>query len=93
MTTHIVAHPKHMQDVTIFAKRFVAATEAQQVETERQIGRNLWRRGYGLNACTTDDMAAGWVEADANGSDAYHRMMMAQASNDRPAPRFSEQEF
>jgi hypothetical protein len=92
MTTHIVAHPRHMQDVTIFAKRFVAATEEQQAETERQIGRNLYRRGRGLNACTTDDMTAGWLAEERNGSDAYHRCMMAQASESRPAPRY-EQEF
>ena len=91
MTTTMIAHSP-MQDAAIFAKRFVAATEAQQVETERQIGRNLYRRGRNLTECSTDEMAAGWLAEERRGSDAYHRCMMAAASNDRPAPRF-DQEF
>ena len=92
MTTHIVAHPKPMQDVALHARRFVAPTAEQQAETERQIGRNLYRRGRKLAECSTDDMAAGWLAEERRGADAYHRCMMAQASDSRPAPRY-EQEF
>ena len=91
MTTHIVAHPKPMQDAALHAVRFVAATEEQQAETERQTGRNLYRRGKPISACVTDDMAAGWLAEERRGADAYYRCMMAQASDSRPAPRYSEE--
>jgi hypothetical protein len=91
MTTHIVAH-RPMQDAVIHAKRFVAPTEEQQATFERQVGRNLYRRGRKLSDCTTDDMTAGWLAEERRGADSYHRMMMAQASDSRPAPRF-DQEF
>lgn len=61
--------------------RFVAATPEGQAELERQIGRNLYRRGRGLDACVTDDMAAGYLAAEAAGADAYWRAMMAEAVN------------
>jgi hypothetical protein len=81
-----------MQDAALHAKRFVAATADQQAEFERQTGRNLYRRGLPLSRCSTDDMAAGWLAEERRGADMYHRCMMAQASDSRPAPRF-EQEF
>ena len=91
MTTHIVAH-RPMLDATLHARRFVAATEDRQAEFEQQTGRNLYRRGKPLAACVTDDMTAGWLAEERRGADAYHRCMMAQASDSRPAPRY-EQEF
>jgi hypothetical protein len=90
MTTHIVAH-RPMQDAALHARRFVAATAEQQAAFERQTGRNLYRRGLPISQCSTDEMTAGWLAEERRGSDAYHRMMMAQASDSRPAPRFSEE--
>ena len=90
MTTHIVAH-RPMQDAALHASRFVAPTEDRQVEFERQTGRNLYRRGKPISACVTDDMAAGWLAEERRGADAYYRCMMAQASDSRPAPRYSEE--
>lgn len=62
--------------------RFVAATEEGQVEFERQVGRNLYRRGKPLSECRSDDMAAGWIAAERAGADAYYRCMMAEASTE-----------
>ena len=62
-------------------QRFVAATAEAQIDLERQIGRNLYRRGKPIRECTTDEMTAGWVAASAAGEDAYYRCMMAQAAN------------
>lgn len=92
MTTHIVAHRPNMQDAALHARRYVAPTEERQAEFERQLGRNLYRRGRKLAECSTDDMTAGWLAEERRGADAYHRCMMAQASDSRPAPRF-DQEF
>ena len=61
-------------------QRFVAATEAQQADLERQIGRNLYKRGKPLRECVTDNMAAGWLAAERKGADDYYRSMMRQAS-------------
>jgi hypothetical protein len=92
MTSPIVSRiAPRMQDTAIHARRFVAATEAQQVDFERQTGRNLYRRGFPLSACSTDDMTAGWLAEERRGADLYHRCMMADASNDRPAPKFSQE--
>ena len=60
--------------------RFVAATEAQQAELERQIGRNLYKRGKPLRECVTDEMAAGWLVAERKGADDYYAAMQRQAS-------------
>ena len=93
MTTTIVPRHRPMQDAALHARRFVAPTEDRQVEFERQTGRNLYRRGKPISMCVTDEMTAGWLAEERRGADAYHRCMMAQASDSRPAPRFSEQEF
>ena len=61
-------------------QRFVAATEAQQADLERQIGRNLYKRGKPLRECVTDEMAAGWLAAERKGADDYYKAMMRQAS-------------
>ena len=64
--------------------RFVpAAAPDEQEKIERQIGRNLYRRGRGLDACVTDDMARGWLDAEAAGADAYYAAMQRQASEFR----------
>ena len=60
--------------------RFIAPTEEQQADLERQIGRNLYRRGRRITECTTDEMTAGWLAAEFAGADAYYRCMMRQAS-------------
>ena len=73
--TMVSVHPhavKHM--------RFVAPTEAQQAELERQIGRNLYKRGKPLSGCVTDEMAAGWLAAERKGADDYYRCMMLEAA-------------
>ena len=57
-------------------QRFVAATEAQQADLERQIGRNLYRRGRDISECVTDEMAAGYLAEEARCEDAYWREMM-----------------
>lgn len=62
-------------------QRFVAATEADQEQFERELGRNLYKRGKPLRECRTDYMAAGWLAAERKGADAYWRAMMAEAVN------------
>jgi hypothetical protein len=76
MNTNIVTPHPH----AIKHNRYVAATEEQQADLERQVGRSLYRRGKPLRECVTDDMAAGWLAAERAGADAYWRSMMAQAS-------------
>ena len=71
----------HPQSHAVNRGRFVAATPEGQAEFERQVGRNLYRRGRQLDECVTDDMTAGWLAAERAGADAYYRCMMAQASN------------
>ena len=61
-------------------QRFVAATPEQQADLERQIGRNLYRRGAALRECVSDEMAAGWLAAERAGADAYYAAMQRQAS-------------
>ena len=51
--------------------RFVAPTPeaqaAEEAKVQRQIGRNYYRRGYDLDACTTDAMTQGWLACEAAG--------------------------
>ena len=63
--------------------RFVAPTEAQQADLERQIGRNLYRRGKPIRECVTDEMTAGWLAAERKGADDYYAAMQRQASTVR----------
>ena len=51
-----------------------------QAEFERQIGRNLYRRGKPIEACATADMTAGYMAEEARGEDAYWRCMMREAN-------------
>lgn len=77
MSATMVAPHEH----AVKHQRFVAPTEAQQADLERQIGRNLYRRGRPLRECVTDDMAGGWLAEERKGADAYYRCMMAEAVN------------
>ena len=58
--------------------RFVPASPDGGAELERQIGRNLYRRGRPLSECASDDMAAGWLDAEFGGYMAYSRHMEAE---------------
>ena len=75
----------HPHEHAVKHGRFVAATpEAQaaaEAEVQRQIGRNLYRRGKPIECCVTDDMVQGYLDAEAKGADAYWRAMMAEAVN------------
>ena len=63
--------------------RYVPAAPPDQAERmERQMGRNLYMRGRGLDACATDEMAAGWLAAERAGADAYWRCMMLEADTE-----------
>ena len=68
----------HPHEHAVKHQRFVAATPEQQADLERQIGRNLYRRGKPLSECRSDDMAAGWLAAEFAGYMAYSRHMEAE---------------
>lgn len=74
--TMVTPHPHAVKH-----QRFVAATEADQERFERELGRNLYKRGKPLRECRTDYMTAGWLAAERKGADAYYRCMMAEAVN------------
>lgn len=76
--SHVMVHP---DPHAVKHQRFVAATEADQEQFERDLGRNLYRRGKPLRECRTDYMAAGWLAAERKGADAYWKAMMAEAVN------------
>ena len=76
--SHVMVHP---DPHAVKHQRFVAATEADQEQFERELGCNLYRRGKPLRECRTDYMAAGWLAAERKGADAYWRAMMAEAVN------------
>ena len=71
----LIMHP-HEQAVK--HQRFVAATEEDQEQFERELGRNLYKRGKPLRECRTDYMAAGWLAAEFAGYMAYSRHMEAE---------------
>jgi len=75
----IAVHPHAVKH-----QRFVAASEEEQERFERELGRNLYKRGKPLRECRTDYMAAGWLAAERKGADDYWRAMQRQAS----APQF-----
>ena len=56
--------------------RFVPARPNEAEEQERQIGRNLYRRGRDISECVTDYMTAGYLAEEARCEDAYWREMM-----------------
>lgn len=76
--SHVMVHP---DPHAVKRQRFVAATEADQEQFERELGRNLYKRGKPLRECRTDYMAAGWLAAERKGADAYWQAMMAEAVN------------
>ncbi len=51
--------------------RYVAPTAeaqaAEEAKLQRQMGQNFYRRGYDLDACTSDYMADGWLACEAAG--------------------------
>ena len=63
--------------------RFVPASPDNGAEVERQIGRNLYRRGRPLSECVSDEMAAGYLAEEARCEDMYWRAMQRQASEFR----------
>lgn len=71
----------HPHEHAVKHQRYVAATAEAQADLERQIGRNLYRRGRPLRECASDDMAGGWLAEERKGADAYWRAMMAEAVN------------
>ena len=71
----------HPHEHAVKHGRFVAPTAEAQANMERQIGRNLYRRGKPIECCVTDDMVQGYLDAEAKGADAYWRAMMAEAVN------------
>ena len=73
----------HPHEHAVKHGRFVAATEDDQERFERELGRNLYKRGKPLRECRTDYMAAGWLAAERAGADAYYKAMMRQASEFR----------
>ena len=60
--------------------RFVPASPDGGAELERQIGRNLYRRGRPLSECASDDMAAGWLAEEAKCESQYWLCMMQEAA-------------
>ena len=60
--------------------RFVPASPDSGAELERQIGRNLYRRGRALSECASDDMAAGWLAEEAKCESQYWLCMMQEAA-------------
>ena len=69
----------HPNPQAVKTGRFVAPTPDAQADLERQIGRNLYRRGKPLRECVTDEMAAGYLAEERRCEDAYWRCMMAEA--------------
>lgn len=62
--------------------RFVPARPNEAEERERQIGRNLYRRGRDITECVTDEMTAGYLAEEARCADMYWLAMMAEASTE-----------
>ena len=60
--------------------RFVPASPDNGAEVERQIGRNLYRRGRALSECVSDEMAAGWLSEEARCESQYWLCMMREAN-------------
>ena len=60
--------------------RFVPSSPDGGAELERQIGRNLYRRGRALSECVSDEMAAGWLSEEARCESQYWLCMMREAN-------------
>ena len=70
----------HPHEHAVKHQRFVAATPEQQADLERQIGRNLYRRGRALSECVSDEMAAGWLSEEARCESQYWLCMMRESN-------------
>jgi hypothetical protein len=58
-------------------KRADEPTPAEQYE----LGRKLYFTGKRISECNTDDMCAGWMDAECTCAIAYARAMLAQEMN------------
>ena len=76
MSSNILAH----MEQPVKTKRFVAPKPA--ATSDYDAGREMYRHGKRLYECRTDAQTAGWLDAEADGADAYWRCMMAQASTE-----------
>jgi hypothetical protein len=74
MSTNIVMHPEQ----PVKTKRFVAPKVDGTAATEYAEGRALYRRGKPIGECVTDDMCAGWLDAEYAGRIAYLRAMQSE---------------
>ena len=74
MSTNILSH----MEQPVKTKRFVAP---KPVVSDYDAGRDMYRRGKRLYECCTDAQTAGWLDAEADGADAYWRCMMMEAMN------------
>jgi hypothetical protein len=75
MSTNIIHYP----DREVKPKNYVSPmrdepTAAEQYET----GRRLYRRGKPISECRTDDMCAGWLDAEYAGRIAYLRARQSE---------------
>ena len=74
MSTNIVMHPEQ----PVKTKRFVSPTPDSTAADEYEQGRRLYRRGKGIGECRTDDMCAGWLDAEYAGRIAFLRAMQRE---------------
>ncbi len=75
MSSNILMHPEQ----PVNTKRFVSP---KPLTSDYDAGREMYRHGKRLYECRTDAQTAGWLDAEADGADAYWRCMMAQASTE-----------
>lgn len=74
MSTNIVMHPEQ----PVKTKRFVSPAADTTAADEYEQGRRLYRRGKPISECRTDDMCAGWLDAEYAGRIAYLRAMQSE---------------
>lgn len=74
MSSNIITHP----EVEVKSKRFVSPRPESTAVEEYELGRRLYRRGKSINECRTDDMCAGWLDAEYAGRVAYLRAMQSE---------------
>ena len=84
MTTHIVAHPKHMQPAQPFVKTFVTAYP----DTFKG-GRLMYRDGKRRDLCTAIQVH-GFDFEEARCADMYWASMVRASSDSRRAPKIEE---
>ena len=76
MSTNIINRP----EVEVKSTRFVSprADANSTAAAEYELGRRLYRRGKSISECSTDDMCAGWLDAEYAGRVAYLRAMQSE---------------